>query len=175
MLSHVQLFVTPWTVTHQTSLSMEFSRQEYWSALPFPSPEELHNPGIEPWSPTSQADSLLFELQGSLWFLPSIDMNQPWVYMCPLLPKSLLPPSPSHPSGSSQCTSFECPVSCTELRLLICFTYGNAYASVLFSQIIPPLPSPIEPKSLFFLYLCLFCYLAFRVIITIFPNSIYMH
>ena len=42
---------------------MEFSRQEYWSGLPFLSPEELPNPGIEPWSPASQADSLPFELQ----------------------------------------------------------------------------------------------------------------
>ena len=42
---------------------MEFSRQEYWSGLPFPSPEVLLNPGIEPWSPASQADSLPFELQ----------------------------------------------------------------------------------------------------------------
>ena len=53
-LSRVQLFVTPWTVAHQASLSMEFSRQEYWSGLPFPSPEELPNPGTEPWSPASQ-------------------------------------------------------------------------------------------------------------------------
>jgi len=44
---------------------MEFSRQEYWSALPFSSPEDLPDPGIEPWSPALQADSLLFELQGS--------------------------------------------------------------------------------------------------------------
>ena len=52
--SHVQLFVTPWTVAHQASLSIEFSRQEYWSGLPFPSPEDLPDPGIEPWSPASQ-------------------------------------------------------------------------------------------------------------------------
>ena len=44
---------------------MEFSRQEYWSGLPFTSPEELPNPGTEPWFPALQADSLLFELQGS--------------------------------------------------------------------------------------------------------------
>ena len=50
---------------HQASLSMEFSRQEYWSGLPLSSPEELPNSGIEPWSPASQADSLPFELQGS--------------------------------------------------------------------------------------------------------------
>ena len=51
LLSHVQLFVTLWTVAHQASLSMEFSRQEYWNGLPFPSPEELPSPGIKPWSP----------------------------------------------------------------------------------------------------------------------------
>ena len=66
MFSHVQLFVTPRTVACQASLSMEFSRQEYWSGLPFPSPEELPNSGIESWSPASQADSLLLELQRRL-------------------------------------------------------------------------------------------------------------
>ena len=57
-LSHVQLFVTPWTLAHQAPLSMEFSRQEYWSGLPFPSPGHLPNPGIKPGSPVLQADSL---------------------------------------------------------------------------------------------------------------------
>ena len=56
--SHVQLFATPWTVAYQAPLSMEFSRQEYWSGLPFPSPRDLLNPGIEPRSPALQADSL---------------------------------------------------------------------------------------------------------------------
>ena len=64
-LSCVQLFATPRTVTCQVSLSMEFSRQEYWSGLPFASPEELPNPRIERWSPALQPDSLPFELQGS--------------------------------------------------------------------------------------------------------------
>ena len=50
-LSRVQLFATPWTVAHQASQSMEFSRQEYWSGLPFPSPGNFPNPGIEPGSP----------------------------------------------------------------------------------------------------------------------------
>ena len=62
--SCVQLFATPWTVTQQAPLSMGFSRQEYCSGLPFPSPGNLLNPGIEPRSPELQADSLLFELQG---------------------------------------------------------------------------------------------------------------
>ena len=48
----------PGTVAHQASLSMGFSRQEYWSGLPFPSPGDLPDPGIEPRSPTLQADAL---------------------------------------------------------------------------------------------------------------------
>ena len=61
-LSRVQLFATPWTVACQTPLSMGFSRQEYWSGLPFLSPEDFPDPGIEPGSPAFQADSLLSEL-----------------------------------------------------------------------------------------------------------------
>ena len=58
-LSYVRLFVTPWTIAHQAALSMGFSRQEYWSGLPFPSAGDLPNPGIEAGrSPTLQADAL---------------------------------------------------------------------------------------------------------------------
>ena len=63
-LSCVRLFTTPWTVAHQASSSMEFSRHEYWSGLPFPSPGDLPNPGIEPGSPALQADTLPSELPG---------------------------------------------------------------------------------------------------------------
>ena len=56
--------VTPWTVALQALLSKGFSRQ-YWSGLPFPSPEDLPNPRIEPGSPALQADSSLTELQGN--------------------------------------------------------------------------------------------------------------
>ena len=55
MLSCVQLFVTPWTVAHQDPLSMGFSKQEYWSGFPFPSPGALPSPGIEPMSLVSPA------------------------------------------------------------------------------------------------------------------------
>ena len=51
MLSHVQLFVTPWTVAFQASLSVEFLRQKYWSRLPFPFPGDIPDPGIKPLSP----------------------------------------------------------------------------------------------------------------------------
>ena len=66
VLSHsrVWLFATLWTVARQVPLSMEFSRQEYWSGLPFPYPGNLPNPGIEPRSPALQADSLLSDPLG---------------------------------------------------------------------------------------------------------------
>ena len=54
MLSCVQLFATPWTVARQAPLSMAFPSQEHWSRLPFPSPEDLPDPGIEPASPMSK-------------------------------------------------------------------------------------------------------------------------
>ena len=80
--------------------------------------------------------------------LPYIDLNPPWVYMCSPSWKLLLPPSPSHPSGSSQCTSPENPVLCNELGLAICFTYDNLYVLMPFAHIILPSPSPTESKTL---------------------------
>ena len=63
-LSCVRLFVTPWIVAYQAPPSMGFSRQEYWSELPSPSPGDLPNPGIEPRSPALQADALPSEPPG---------------------------------------------------------------------------------------------------------------
>ena len=63
-LNHVWLFVTPWTVAHQDPPSMGFSRQEYWSGLPFHFPGDLPDPGIDPRSPTLQADALTSEPPG---------------------------------------------------------------------------------------------------------------
>ena len=63
-LSHVRVFVTPWTIAYQVSPSMGFSRQLYWSGLPFPSPGDLPNPGIEPGSPALEADALTSEPPG---------------------------------------------------------------------------------------------------------------
>ena len=56
--------MTPWTAALQAPLSMGFSRQEYWSGLPFSSPGDLPDPGIKPGSPAPQADSLLLESPG---------------------------------------------------------------------------------------------------------------
>ena len=64
LLSHVQLFSTPWTIACLVPLLMGFSRQEYWSELLFPSPGDLPNPEIEPRSPALQADSLPSEPPG---------------------------------------------------------------------------------------------------------------
>ena len=68
-LSRVRLFATPWTVAYQAPPSMGFSRQEYWSGLPFPSPGDLPDPGIEPRSPTFQADALTSEPPGKPYML----------------------------------------------------------------------------------------------------------
>ena len=64
LLSRVRLFVTSWTVARQAPLFMGFSRQEYWSGLPFPPPGGLPNTGIEPGSPAVQADALQSEPPG---------------------------------------------------------------------------------------------------------------
>ena len=63
-LSSVQLFATPWTVAYQAPPSMGFSRQEYWSGLPFPTPGDLPNPRIEPRSTALQAEALTSEPPG---------------------------------------------------------------------------------------------------------------
>ena len=99
------------------------------------------------------------------WFLPYIDINQPWVYISSPSWSPLLPPSPSHPSGSSQCTSPEHPVSCMEPGLATHFTNDNLHVSMPFSHIFLPSPSSTESKRLFntsvSLLLCLiqgYCY-----------------
>ena len=81
--------------------------------------------------------------------LPYIDMNPPWVYMCSTSWTPLPPLSPSHPSGSSQCTSPKHPISCIEPGTVIGFTYDNIHVSMPLSQMIPPLPSPTESRRLF--------------------------
>ena len=79
-----------------------------------------------------------------------IDMNLPQMYMCSPSWTLFQPPSPYHPSGSSQCTSPKHPVSCIEPGLVIHFTYDIIHVSMPFSQIIPPSPFPTESKRLFY-------------------------
>ena len=70
LLSRVRFFVSPWAVAHQAPLSVGFSMQEYWSGLPFPSPEDLPHPGTEPGCPVLQADPPQSEppWKSSSWF-----------------------------------------------------------------------------------------------------------
>ena len=87
----------------------------------------------------------------------------------------LPPPSPSHPSGSAQCTSPEHPVSCIEPGLVIHFIYDNIHVSMPSSQIIPPSPSPTESRRLFYTSVSLFlsCIQGYRYHLSKF--HIYMH
>ena len=82
--------------------------------------------------------------------LPYINMNLPQVYTCSPSWTLFPPPSPYHPSGSSQCTSPKHPVSCIEPGLATHFIYDIIHVSMPFSQIIPPSPSPTESKRLFY-------------------------
>ena len=183
VLSHsnrVWCFATPWTVAHQAPLSMGFSRQEYWNGLPCLPPVDLPNPGIEPESLLSPALAggfffffFFFKLYNIVLVLPYIEMNPPQVYMCSPSWTLLPPPSPYHPSGSSQCTSPKHPVSYIEPGLVTRFIYDIIHISMPFSQIIPPSPSPTESKRLFYTSMSLLLS-RYRVIVTIFLNSIYM-
>ena len=114
-----------------------------------------------------------FLLYNIVLVLPYINMHPPQVYTCSPSWTPLPPPFPYHPSGSSQCTSPKLPVSCIEPGLAIHFLYDIIHVLMLFSQIILPLPLPQSPKDCS-IHLCLFCSLAYRVIVTIFLNSIYM-
>ena len=92
----------------------------------------------------------IFKLYNIVLVLPNIEMNLPQVYMCSLPWTLLPPPFPYHPSGSSQCTSPKYPVSCLEPGLETRFIHDIIHASVPFSQIFPPSPSPTESIRLFY-------------------------
>ena len=77
LLSHIRLFATPWTIAYQAPPSMRFSRQEYWSGLPFPSPGDLPYPGIEPRSPALWADALSSKPPGK----PNYIYNFVYIYI----------------------------------------------------------------------------------------------
>ena len=83
-LSRVWLFVTPWTVAYQVPPSMEFSRQGYWSGLPFPSPEDLPDPEIEPRSSTLQEEALPSEPLGKplVFFIKPLPIPSPPTETC---------------------------------------------------------------------------------------------
>ena len=119
--------------------------------------------------------NLIFKLYNIVLVLPNIEMNPPQVYMCSPSWTLLPPPSPYHRSGSSQCTSPNHPVSCIEPGLATRFIYIILYVFQCHSPISShPLPLPQSPKDCS-IHQCLFCCLVYRVIVTIFLNSIYMH
>ena len=90
-----------------------------------------------------------FKLYKIVLVLPNIEMNPPQVYMCSPSWTILPPPSPYHPSGSSQCTSPKHPVSCIEPGLATRFIHDIIHVSMPFSQIFPPSPFPTESIRLF--------------------------
>ena len=92
----------------------------------------------------------IFKLNITVLDLPNIKMNPPPVYMCSPSWTLLPPPSPFHPSGSSQCTSPKHPVSCIEPGLATRFIHDILHVSMPFSQIFPPSPSPTESIRLFY-------------------------
>ena len=86
--SHVQLFVTPWTVAHQAPLFMEFPMQEYWSGLPVPPPGNIPNPGMEPMSPVTSTLAEGFFTISSTWEAPLLGHVMQKRYFC----RSSIPP-----------------------------------------------------------------------------------
>ena len=118
---------------------------------------------------------LFFLLYNIVLVLPYINMHPPRVYPCSPSGTPLPPPSPYHPSGSSQCTSPKLPVSCIEPAWTgdsFLIWYYTCFNAILLNH--PPFPLPQSPKDCS-IHLCFFCCLAYRVVITIFLNSIYMH
>jgi len=98
----------------------------------------------------------IFKLYLIVLVLPNIKMNPPQVYMCSPSWALLPPPSPHHPSGSSQCSSPKHRVSCIEPGLASRFIHDILHVSMPFSQIFPPSPSPIESIRLFYTSVSLF-------------------
>ena len=126
-LSRVRLFATPWTVAHHAPRSMGF----YFFII-----------------------YLFIYLFFSFTILHWFCHISTWIHhrytTCSPSWTLLPPPSPYHPSGSSQCTSPKHPVSCIKPGLVTLFIYDIMHVSMPSSQIIPPSPSPIEPKRLFY-------------------------
>ena len=146
-LSHVRLFATSWTLAYQAPLSMGFSRQGYWSGLPFPSPGALPDPGNEPGSPALQANALPSEPQGKpkntgvgsrsllQWIFPTQKSNWGLLHcrqilyqlshqgICPPYPHTknsgLLSPSWPGASPITACVALDCDHLCDHLPLSV--------------------------------------------------------
>ena len=123
-LSRVRLFATPWTIAHQAPPFMGFSRQEYWSGLPFPSPEDLPNPGTEPRSPTLQAGALTSEPPLAQRKSLKSHSNRRHYYHC-------YPVAGHLPWGAIQCLSLGTFVLGTE------YSFWKRYSGLIFSSLSP--------------------------------------
>ena len=105
-------FATPWTLAYQASLSMGFSRQDYWSGLPFPSPGDLPDPWIEPGSPALQMDALLSEPPGkpsvdSIQFSSVQSLSPVWLFATPWIASRQASLSITNSQNSPRLTSIE--------------------------------------------------------------------
>ena len=163
---------------HGLAQSLEFSRPEYCSGYLFPATGDLPNPGIELRSPALQDDFffLIYLIGGLLQYCSGFCHTLTWInHGCTCVPHPE-PPShlPPHPLGSSQCTSpntLSCAsnldwwsISHTVIYMFQCYSFKSSHPHLL----------PQSPKDCS-VHLCLFCCLAYRVIVTIFLNSICMH
>ena len=110
LFSHVRLLKTPWTVAHQAPLFMGFFRQEYWSALSFPSPGDLPDPGIKPRSPSLQVDALNSESAGKPILSSSVQFSRS-VVSDSLQPHESQHTRPPCPSPTPRVYSNSCPLS----------------------------------------------------------------
>ena len=133
---------------------LKWIRHRYTCVLHPPSP--LVTTALFSESVCLLAFFFFFKLYNILLVLPNIEMNPPQVYMCSPFWTLLPPPSPYHPSGSSQCTSPKHPVSCIKPGLATRFIHAIIHVSMSFSQIFPPSPSPTESKRLFYTSVSLF-------------------
>ena len=109
VLSPVRLFAAAWTVAYQAPPSKEFSKQQYWSGLPFPSPGGLSDPGIEPRSPAFQADALTSEPPGKPYGGGNENNGDllrkfPCMHCCTQCPQPCSRPLPTHASAGDSWT-----------------------------------------------------------------------
>ena len=138
-----------WTVVLEKTLESPLDCKEV---------QPVHSEGDQPWdfffccfvSSSFFFFNFIFKLYKIVLVLPNIEMYPPQVYMRSPSWTLLPPPSPDHPSGSSQCTSPKHPVSCIKPGLMTCFVHDIIHVSMPFSQIIPPSLSPKESKRLFY-------------------------
>ena len=140
VLSHVQLFATLWIIAHQAPLSMGFSRQEYWSRLPFPSTGDLLHPGIKPVSPASpalQADSLSLKPLGHLVRKISSVQFSSVAQSCPLFETTWI---------AARQASLSITNSWSSLKLT---SIESVMPSSHLSSPSPPAPNPSQHQSLF--------------------------